>query len=117
MKIMLPKILSLWGATTVWGLIPIQLMKPKKYWAKLLLWLIGNHEYVLIAQVRSNIHNTVFCPWCGSGLIEFRAFWFPYSPVYALHLIRCARPHGIGWFLVYYSTAKACGNELLGEKQ
>jgi hypothetical protein len=44
----------------------------------------------------------VFCPWCGANLINNRRLWFKYSPFYVWHLIRCARPHGIGWFLVYY---------------
>ncbi len=47
-----------------------------------------------------------FCPWCGAGLISKKRFWFLYSPLYTLHLFRCARPHGISWFLVGYDANK-----------
>jgi hypothetical protein len=59
---------------------------------------------VSINQTKAEQKQKVFCPWCGANLIDERYGWFRYSPLYVWHLIKCARPHGIGWFLVYYKT-------------
>jgi len=35
-----------------------------------------------------------FCPYCGANLISFKPLFYLVLPYY-LHLLKCAKPHGI----------------------